>query len=80
MLHFDSQSGKSLACAPFAVAMKFFILYCIQSGVDMEITGDLVVSLSHAEGLGNTTVQLIIINRDATNFDKWIDASATAAV
>lgn len=76
ILHSETQRGKSLVDAHFAVAMRHVNKYCNEQGLDVHTPSDLAGAIAHGDGIANTAVELIDIRPLSAAMQKWSGAGS----
>lgn len=77
IVHSETQRGKSLLDAHFAIAMMHVNLYCRETRRDVTTPGDIVVALNSFKGVANCTGEMVHISREHEGLKKWLEAKKT---
>lgn len=70
----ETQRGKSLLEAHFALAMMHINRFCNETRRDVTTPGDIVVALNSNIGVANSTAELVHIDRSNQQMMSWVDA------
>ena len=73
IVHSETQMGKSLLDAHFAIAMMHVNLYCRETRRDFITSGGIVVALPTFEGVAKCTAEMVHITREHNGLQKWLE-------
>ena len=75
-VHSETQRGKSLVDAHFALAMMHISRYCTETRKDVTTPADVVEALNSFGGVANCTAEMVHLRRDYPVLRHWLTAES----